>query len=108
MIELNTTAIWENTNWGIAENKEKIRINAEKIEELANPDPIPDTNPCVDDYTLETNEYCGEWAGATLGMLPLWGQAPSDADVYFQWPTQEIWDQMSPDVSLKSLDFATK
>ena len=49
--------------------------NGEKIDELA--------NACVNDYTLETNEYCGEWAGATLGMLPLWGQAPSADDVYF-------------------------
>ena len=54
------------------------KIGAEKIDESAtNP------NPCVDDYTLMTNEYCGEWAGATLGMLPLWGQAPSADDVYF-------------------------
>ena len=76
-----------------------ISTNAQTIDEI---------NPCVDDYTLITNEYCGEWAGATLGMLPLWGQAPSADDVYFQYPTQEIWDQMSPDVSLKSIDFATK
>ena len=74
-----------------------ISTNAQKIDELANPNsqsgledetddepvPIPDTNACVDDYTLETNEYCGEWVGATLGMLPLWGQAPSADDVYF-------------------------
>jgi len=60
-----------------------ISTNAQKIDELANPNPIFEINPCVDDYTLITNEYCGEWAGATLGMLPLWGQAPSADDVYF-------------------------
>jgi len=66
-------------------NSMAISTNDAKIDELANPDPtpIPDTNACVDDYTLETNEYCGEWVGATLGMLPLWGQAPSADDVYF-------------------------
>jgi len=65
-------------------NSMAISTNDAKIDESnTDPIPIPDTNACVDDYTLETNEYCGEWAGATLGMLPLWGQAPSADDVYF-------------------------
>jgi len=36
--------------------------------------PLPTASTCIDGYYLETGEYCGEWAGATLRKLPLWGE----------------------------------
>ena len=44
---------------------------------------------CINDYTMITKEYCGEWVGATIERLPLWGgKIPSDDFWYenFEWP----------------------
>ena len=43
--------------------------NTENITIIQNEDEM-----CIDGYYLETGEYCGEWAGATLRKLPLWGE----------------------------------
>ena len=54
-----------------------------------------------------SGEYCGEWKGATLKKLPIWGEKVSDDKVNFEWPTQEAFDKMSPVVSLQSIEFKT-
>jgi len=43
--------------------------NSDNITIIQNEDEM-----CIDGYYLETGEYCGEWAGATLRKLPLWGE----------------------------------
>ena len=55
-----------------------------------------------------TGEYCGELPGATLKKLPLWGEKVSDNEIDFEWPTPETFAQMSPDVSLQSIEFKTR
>jgi len=56
---------------------------------------------CQNDINVLTNEYCGEWLGATLRKLPMWGGA--DAEINFEWPTQQDWAEMSPDAQLESI-----
>ena len=60
---------------------------------------------CIDDYFSISGVYCGEWAGATIVKLPLWGEVVSDSQINFEWPTQEDWASMSPDVELQSIEF---
>ena len=45
--------------------------------------------------------------GVTLKKLPLWGEKVSDSEIDFEWPTQETFDQMRPDVSIDSIEFKT-
>jgi len=47
---------------------------------------------------LNTGKYCGEWEGATLKKLPLWGEQVLDDEINFEWPTQNIFAEMQPDV----------
>jgi len=61
-------------------------------------------NVCIDDYYTLTGEYCGEWAGATLRKVPLWGDF--DGEFNFEWPTEIDFAQMKPDVKLQSLDLS--
>ena len=56
-------------------------------------------NVCINDITSVTNEYCGEWAGATIVRLPMWGNVIEDFEVFnFEWPTQDDWTAMDPRV----------
>ena len=41
----------------------------------------------------------------TLKKLPMWGAQVEEGEINFQWPTQEILDQMEPNVTLTSLTF---
>lgn len=52
------------------------------------------TGFCIEDYNSITGEYCGEWAGATLRKLPVFGldDALSANEIDFEWPTKEIFD----------------
>jgi len=47
---------------------------------------------CIDDYNTVTGEYCGEWKGATLKKMPIWGDLSEDDEIDFEWPSQEIFD----------------
>jgi len=49
-------------------------------------------NVCIDDYYTLTGEYCGEWAGATLRKVPLWGDF--EGEFNFEWPTEIDFAQM--------------
>ena len=40
-----------------------------------------------------------------LKKLPMWGLKVNLNEIDFEWPTQEIFDQMQPDVTIKSLEF---
>jgi len=74
---------------------------------MINHDKIPDEGPvnaCVNDYCSQTGEYCGEWVGATVRRLPFWGDEVPENYVNFEWPTQQQFDQMSPDTKIQSLD----
>ena len=62
-------------------------------------------NDCIDDFETLTGRYCGEWAGATIKKLPLWGVQASNEEINFEWPTPLLFSQMIPDVSIKSLEF---
>ena len=47
----------------------------------------------------------GEWAGATIERLPLWGPEAKDYDTTFEWPSQHDWLHMrTPDVKLQSIE----
>jgi hypothetical protein len=37
--------------------------------------------------------------------MPYWGVPIEGDSINFEWPTQEMWDNMSPDVSIKSITF---
>ena len=57
---------------------------------------------CVDDHIYPTGEYCGEWAGATLKKVPLFGYE----DYNIEWPTEEMWADISPDTKLESIELS--
>ena len=38
---------------------------------------------CTDDYYSISGEYCGEWAGATLKRLPIFGPETPDEEINF-------------------------
>ena len=64
---------------------------------------------CVDGYRMLSREYCGEWAGAKLRKLPLWGvEQVDDEEIDFEWPTQEMFANMNPNERLHSLEFKTR
>ena len=44
-----------------------------------------------------------EWTESTVQKLPLWGN--QDVDVTFEWPTEEDWANMDPNLSITSIDF---
>jgi len=58
---------------------------------------------CIDHYYSETGEYCGEWAGATIRRLEMWGEGVSENDIDFMWPNDQLFATMTPDVKLESL-----
>ena len=61
---------------------------------------------CVGDYNDVTGVYCGEWKGATLKRLPVFGRKyVSVNDTTFEWPTKDIFAKMTPDVKLQSIEF---
>lgn len=62
---------------------------------------------CIDDYNTKTGDYCGEWVGATIVRLPMWGN-DGDNEIDFEWPAQETWATMSPETYLKSIEFNSK
>ena len=62
------------------------------------------TGICFEDYNTSTGEYCGEWAGATLRKMPVWGRSISDDEINFEWPTQDDWAAISPKAQLQSFD----
>ena len=41
----------------------------------------------------------------TLERLPAWGETVRPEEINFQWPTQEVFDQMDSQVYLKSIQF---
>ena len=43
-----------------------------------------------------------------LKKLPLWGEQVSDDEIDFEWPTQEAFDQMNPDVFIESIEFKSR
>jgi len=55
---------------------------------------------CINDYNWYSKKYCGEWEGATLRKLPLWGRP--DDKINFEWPTQQGWAEMIPNAQLLS------
>ena len=74
---------------------------------MMNHDNISDgapVNTCLNDYCSQTGEYCGEWVGATVKRLPFWGGNVPENYVNFEWPTQQEFDQMSPDAKIQSLE----
>jgi len=42
----------------------------------------------------------------TLRKLPMWGKQLAANEINFEWPTQELLDQMPADASLRSLDLS--
>jgi len=73
-----------------------------------NDDEIPNEgqiNTCFNNYCTQTGEYCGEWVGATVRRLPVWGAEVAEKYIDFEWPTQEEFDQMSPEAKIQSLEF---
>ena len=42
---------------------------------------------------------------ATLKRLPMWGTGVNADQVNFEWPTQDLLDQMPSDVIMKSIEF---
>ena len=99
-IDVNTVAIEENTA-DISQNKEDITQNSDDVAAILS------TNLCIDDYYSETGEYCGEWAGATIRRLEMWGESVSESDIDFMWPNDQLFASMTPDVKLESLQFKT-
>lgn len=86
----------------ISENSANISANSDITDQI-----VEIENICVNDYFSQSGEYCGEWVGATIERLPLWGlKEPLNDENTFEWPTQEDWATMSPDVRLLSLDVA--
>merc|ERR1712223_1794645 len=58
---------------------------------------------CTGDYMSISAEYCGEWVGAKIVKLPMWGAQEEDSDNYFEYPSSEEFAGMQPDVQLKSI-----
>jgi len=58
---------------------------------------------CTGDYMSISGEYCGEWLGAKIVKLPMWGAQEEDSDNYFEYPSSEGFAGMQPDVQLKSI-----
>ena len=69
-------------------------------------DTVDNAGECIEDHNTLTGEYCGEWVGATIKKLPLWGDQEREID--FEWPTQTMWDAMSPDTKLASIEFSSQ
>ena len=74
-------------------------------EQKINADLLNNAKNCINDFDSLTGEYCGEWEGATLKKMPLWGEQLSNDEINFEWPTPEIFAQMQPYVFLKSIEF---
>ena len=65
----------------------EINKNTNSLEQI-----VQDTNVniCINDFYSQTGEYCGEWVGATLKKLPLWGESALDDDeINYEWPTHD-------------------
>merc|ERR1712156_1127530 len=58
---------------------------------------------CTGGYMSISGEYCGEWLGAKIVKLPMWGAQEEDSDNYFEYPSSEEFAGMQPDVELKSI-----
>ena len=86
----------------ISTNIASISTNSENIDTIYNEESV-----CINDFDSRTGEYCGEWAGASLKKLPLWGVKVSDEEIDFEWPTPEIFAQMNPNAFLESIEFKT-
>ena len=100
IIDENITDIAKNTA-DITANTTEISTNSEDI---ANIKTI--TGECIDDHNSLTGEYCGEWVGATLKKVPVWGDYWLEIyGVNFEWPTEEMWADMSPDTKVESIEF---
>jgi len=44
---------------------------------------------CTGDYMSISGKYCGEWMGAKIVKLPMWGAQEEDSDNYFEFPSSE-------------------
>ena len=42
---------------------------------------------CTGDYMSISGVYCGEWVGAKIVKLPMWGAQEEDSDNYFEYPS---------------------
>ena len=98
-ISTNSAAISTSIT-NISANSADISTNSKNFDYIYN-----NAGTCINDFDSLTGEYCGEWAGATLKKVPLWGEKVSDDDVNFEWPTPEIFARMTPNVSLQSIEF---
>ena len=49
---------------------------------------------CTGDYMSISREYCGEWVGAKIVKLPMWGAqvVDVDSDNYFEYPSSEEFE----------------
>jgi len=49
---------------------------------------------CTGDYMSISGEYCGEWVGAKIVKLPMWGAqvVDVDSDNYFEYPSSEEFE----------------
>ena len=54
---------------------------------------------------FSTLEGYDGWFGSTLKKLPLWGD--EDYETNFEWPTEEAWTLMDPNISITSLEFSS-
>jgi len=69
---------------------------------------LAEDNICINDYNSQTGEYCGEWVGATIRKLNLWGEQVEDDEIDFMWPDEATFAAMSPDVKVQSMRFLSK
>ena len=53
----------------ISSNMNAISTNSQEVYDIQNTD-----GNCINDFDIQTGEYCGEWAGAKIQKLPLWGE----------------------------------
>ena len=100
-ITANIVDIAKNTA-DITTNNTEISTNSEDIAFIKTI-----TGECIDGHNDLSGEKCGEWAYATLKkVLPLWGDSWLESEgVNFEWPTEEMWADMSTDTKLESIEF---
>ena len=52
---------------------------------------------------FSTLENYDGWFGSTLKKLPFWGNKYYETN--FEWPTEEAWTLMDPNISITSIEF---
>ena len=69
----------------IAANTANISDNSDTIDGIIESN---QSTTCINGKTL-TGELCGEWVGATLRRLRLWGEDVPDDEITFEFPTED-------------------